>query len=591
MEILRISLIALNALVLLFLGLTAFLLLGNLWAGLVLQIAPFLSVTLVEECFTKVAPEQLLFTAVSVLVMSLIKYSRCQERGTAKYSILFGLIAGFGLATKMTFLPFLIIPLIVLVGKQNKWIYIFSVPLSFVLFTLPAVTVYPQMAYWFLNLGTHTGTYGQGSSGIIDFSQYFSALLQIAINNKALIIVLIVGIITLVYFYGKSSEENQGEEKNMRNQLIAVVIAIAASIMMVAKHYHCNHYLFPAFSIIGYVVVLVIILCSDYFKNQFQSINRFLFPSLFVVITGVALLNIPFLTQAYNGYRASNQSTSEAESRLNTEYAEFSKVYYYPGSFNNFASLKWGNVYARQYNTDKLMELFPEVLFYNTSEKCFQQWETKITPEALLEKCKSKILLVGGPRTDDEFRQVEKDGFKLQKLFEGRVQAAYDIDIENSAIFNTGIKKSNQWWSVTVDFEKISPNGRNVLSSGGTKFCSNSSLSTKKGKSGTSSIALAEFDSYAMDYELTDVRPNDYYEISIWRYGSKKDAFLIVSAGSADPLYLQTDGYSETNTEGWQKIEISVKIPNEFKSNKLKIYLWNHSKSPVWFDDFCITKY
>jgi hypothetical protein len=280
-----------------------------------------------------------------------------------------------------------------------------------------------------------------------------------------------------------------------------------------------------------------------------------------------------------------------AEDQLNKEYIDYSRIYYYPGSFNSYASLKWGNVYARQNSSEKLMELFPDGLFFNAMDKCFQLWETEITPEALLKKCKGKIMLVGGPRSEMELKQIEKEGLKLKKVFEGRIQVTYEIDIMNSSIFSKAVQKIPPLWTLSVDFENLSNDNKLILSNTGSKFCTNSSLSDEKSKSGKSSVKLADFDSYSMDYELVDVKPGDLYELSIWRYGNKEDAFLIVSAGQSDPLYFQADRYTETNKDGWQKIELTVKITEEFKSNKLKIYLWNHSKKPVWFDDFSISKF
>ncbi len=590
-EVLRYSIIALNALVFLVLGFVAAFLLGNLWAGLILQLAPALSVIFLEESFTKVAPEPFLFSAVSVLVMVLLKYYKSQDDRSLKYPLIFGLIAGFGMATKLTFLPVLIIPFIVLTGKRNKWIYVFSILPAFVLFTLPAVTGYPQMAGWFLNLGTHTGTYGQGSSGIIDYSTYFISLASISRNNMAMMAILFAGAVALIFNLKKQAGESGQIKKALFNQLLAVVIAVVISILMVAKHYHSNHYLFPAFSLMGYMLVLIILLVRLKVKGKKQGWTGLLFPAVLAVITGVSLLNVPALSMAYKGYRMSNQSTAETEARLAKEYTDYAKVYYYPVSFNQYASLKWGNVYSRQYNNDKLMELFPEGVFYNTMEKSFQFWETNVTPETLGKRLGNKILLVGGPRSEDEFVQMGNAGFKLNKLFESRVQAVYEIDIINSPVFKNIVQKTNPVWSLGCDFEKVSPDGKSILAADGSDFCTVSSLSADKARSGKNALKLVGFDSYAMDYKIENVKAGDSFEMNIWRYGINKGAFLVVAGGPADPFYQQTDGFFETDAKGWQKIEAEFKIPAGFKGNTIKVYLWNHSKSPVWFDDFTVTKY
>ena len=198
-EVLRKSFIAVNAYVLLILGLVTFLFLGSFLAGLLLQIAPFLSVTLVQELFTKIAPEQFLFTVTAVLTMLLIKFYISRDQCWKGYPLLFGLIGGFGMATKITFLPILVIPFLLLKGKLNKLIYVVSIIFSFVLFTLPAVPRYPAMFDWVFNIGTHTGIYGAGNTGFIDSAVYFSSLNSIIENNKSMIAVMLLSVVVLLF--------------------------------------------------------------------------------------------------------------------------------------------------------------------------------------------------------------------------------------------------------------------------------------------------------------------------------------------------------------------------------------------------------
>ena len=120
-EVLRYSLIVLNTLVLFFLGFFALSMFGNIWLALLLQICPFLSATLIEEMYTKVAPEPFLFATVALLAILLFKYYTSDDRHKKSFVILFALLSGFGLATKMTFLPFLIIPFIILEGWRRKF--------------------------------------------------------------------------------------------------------------------------------------------------------------------------------------------------------------------------------------------------------------------------------------------------------------------------------------------------------------------------------------------------------------------------------------------------------------------------------------
>ncbi len=590
-EVLRKGLIVMNTLVLVLLGLFTLVLLGNFWAALLLQVAPFLSVTLIEECFTKVAPEPLLFAATAALIILLLKYYKSVNQGSKKYPLWFGLLAGFGLATKMTFLPILIIPFIVLTGTRNKWIYVFSIIPSFVLFTLPAVKGYMSMAHWFLNLGTHTGTYGQGSSGLIDPAVYFSSMISIAENNKSLITVMfVVALVLLSTLFITSKRDTKVFSKEF-NIATALLLAQAASILLVAKHYHSNHYLFPALSLTGFVLVMSYLLIDSKIHEKAKKLFKFSLPVTVAILIGLSVLNIPYLTLAYKGYRLSNQSTDETFTRLERDYKGFVKVYYYPVSFNVYSSLRWGNVYSRLYSTEKLMELYPEGLFYNAWEKSFQFWETNISAREFVKKYGSKILLVGGPLTNDEFKVVEEGGLRLNRLFESRVQVVFQVDTASSEMFKEVNNTHAPLWSLQTDFEIFSSNEQWIMSKDSGQFCKSSAIATDKARSGKHSLKLPVYDSYAMDYDLQDVKKGDRFEISIWRYGNDQDVFLIASGGRNDPFYQQSRGYIETDSKGWEKVTLDFKIPEGFQGTKLKVYLWNHSKIPVWFDDFQIDKY
>ncbi|MEI8049105.1 MAG: hypothetical protein WCI92_17110 [Bacteroidota bacterium] len=590
-EVLRKGFILLNACILLLLGLFAFSVLKNFWAGLLLQVAPFLSVTLIEECFTKVAPEQMLFTAVAVLIILLLRFYVSDDRGNRKFSLLFGLLAGFGMATKLTFLPVLIIPFIVLKGQRNKWLYVGAIIPSFVLFTLPAVTGYLHMANWFLNLGTHTGTYGSGSTGFIDPAKYMSSLILIVKNNKVLVIVMILAALVLLFANFIGRKQRTAKSKKELSILISLLVAQFGSILMVAKHYQSNHYLFPALSLVGFVLIFIYLLISSRLQEKGRSVLSKSFPVLVAIVIGFAVLNKPDLTLAYEGYRSSNQSTNETFARLDREYKSYVKVYYYPVSFNEYASLKWGNVYSKQYSSEKLMELFPEGLFYNVAENSFQFWEINIPAKELIKKYGGRILLVGGPLNYEDFKKVEANGLKLKRLFDSRVQAVFEVDTANSDFFKGKMHSGTPKWSLQNDLETLSPDGQSVLSADGTVFCKNSAVASGKARSGKHAFSLPTIECYGMNYEIPGVKPSDWYEISIWKTANSPDAFLVASAGTADPFYLQSSEYTETDEKGWGKVMLNFKIPDDFKGNKLKIYLWNHGNSPCWFDDFRIDKY
>jgi len=589
-EVLRKSYILLNTLLLFLLGLVALTLLKNIWLALSLQTVPFLSITLVEELSTKIAPEQLLFSSAMLLIMLMIRYYTSAKKESKWYPVLFGVLCGFGLVTKFTFLPMLIIPFIILKGKWNKIIYVFTIIPSFIFFTLPAAPAYKLMLKWYLALGSHTGTYGQGEEGFIDLADYIQSMIRLSSVNKALVLAIFAAFFMLAVVYVRYRRKNDSEKKEETWFIAALFTAMAGSVIMVAKHYHSNHYLFPALSMTASVFVFIYLWVFPVSKQANGKFRVFAPPAILAVFMVLSLLNIPYLVLAYEGYRMSNKSTDETMARINNDYKGYVKTYYYPGSFNEISQLRWGNVYARRYHTDALMNLYPEGLFYNVWEKNFQLWETTILPAEFLKKYGGKILLIGGPQTAEEMRMVEASGLKLKKLFDGRIQVVYEIDTARSELFQNVVHSAAPLWVIKNDLETLSPDKQWIIANG-ENFCKNAALSSNNPRSGKYSFSVPGIDSYAMEYMLKEPLPGQLYEISVWRYGGSDEVSLVVSSENPEVLYLRSKGIAETDEKGWEKINLVFRIPETFSEKSLKVYLWNHSNKPAWFDDVEVARY
>ena len=68
-DVLRLSFILLNTLLIILSGIVALSVLKNIWLAISLQLTPFLSTTLIEHLATKISPEQLLFSSTIFLAI------------------------------------------------------------------------------------------------------------------------------------------------------------------------------------------------------------------------------------------------------------------------------------------------------------------------------------------------------------------------------------------------------------------------------------------------------------------------------------------------------------------------------------------
>jgi len=179
---------------------------------------------------------------------------------------------------------------------------------------------------------------------------------------------------------------------------------------------------------------------------------------------------------------------------------------------------------------------------------------------------------------------------KLKKLFEGRIQVVYEVDTAHSALFQDVMRPGKAKRVLQSDFETLSDD-KQWISANGDSFCKNASLTTEKPRSGNYSVSMPLKDSFAMEYELRNIKPGQQYEISIWRFGGDDEASLVVSAFNSELFYARSKGTLEKDAKGWSKLVVAFKVPEEFREDKLKVYLWNPGEKPAWFDDFELTQY
>ncbi len=580
-ELERKILVSMNALMLLFLGLISLLLIRNVWLSLILQATPFISSNLLEIVFTKVSPEPLLVFIIMIMILLVLRLYVDYDKEKKNFAVFFGIISGAGLATKATFLPLAILPVLLLRQRKHKLLYLAVIIPSFVLFTFPAIPEYPHMAKWFLGLTTHTGTYGQGGTGFIDFGAYFKSLPEIIMNNLAMSLALLGALALCILVIVKEGPKNLVSSKPVRFA-ISIAIIQFLGILMVAKHYHTNHYLIPCISLTGLFWVFTIHSIKEIPSFIPHSIHKFLAPGVLVIMMLFAASTKNYLEAANHGYIISNQETEKVNTRLKTEFAGYVKAYYYPVSINVYSALRWGSVYSRQLHLDALKRIYPDGIFYDIRINRFQLWEATLPVEELVKEYGPKILLVGGPMSKDELISLENAGLSLKEIYYGRIQSIYEVDTTKSSLFNDVGKP--EIWSAFCGAETISDDEQ-WFQEPGFKFQNSKNQSSEQVRNGSFAAKLPYRDTFAMSIEIDSVVPGQRYKFSAWRKGPEGTSFLVASSVKEGEMYQQNGESLKTDEKGWSKILLDLNIPENFTPGKIKFYLWNSTDAPCYFDD------
>jgi hypothetical protein len=399
----------------------------NLWSALIFQITPFLSVNVLEHAWTKVSPEPVLLFITTLYAAVLVVYYYDTKQRSRFYIMLFSLMGGFGLATKATFLPVLVIPFFLLANWKRSLIYLFGVVAIFFLFTLPAHAEYHRMFDWFIGILTHKGIYGGGEKGFIDIPLYLQNLNQIIVNNLFFSFVLLISIVSifLVYFHSKISRSQKGAEN--KPILLALVSANILGILVVAKHYHANHYLLPALALSGVTLFFSfesIKTISN--RGNWLKFAQIIFIALFLLVFFIWF--IPLLQVKNQGYKETNKEYVEVNEIMKCNYAEFRKVYHYPDGLNKLSALKFGNGYSKLTNQKALTKLYPNAFFYNVMSGQFQLWEKDVSEKDVFDNLGQEVIITGRPIKPEDLAALKKSGIDLKNIYQGKFQALYEVD-------------------------------------------------------------------------------------------------------------------------------------------------------------------
>jgi len=232
---------------------------GGHVAPWLLQLAPFISMVVLKNSH-HVKPETLLIPTVEMLaavaVLSLTPGLLARRR--LWFALAFGVIAGFGVATKITAFPVFLLPLFVLAAGAGprQWgravaLYGISALAAGFVFTLPALGAYDVFFDWMGRIIHGSGAYGGDAAGT-GMAAYPLSILKM-FKRPAFHVVFILSLVTLAAVWRRRRHSALAAE--------ALLLAgIAASqffhVLVVAKQANAM-YMIPSFVLIPLAFVLV----------------------------------------------------------------------------------------------------------------------------------------------------------------------------------------------------------------------------------------------------------------------------------------------------------------------------------------------
>lgn len=109
---------------------------------------------------------------------------------------------------------------------------------------------------------------------------------------------------------------------------------------------------------------------------------------------------------------------------------------------------------------------------------------------------------------------------------------------------------------------------------------------TDRTHSGRYAFYLTPEHAYAAHISLRPVQPCEAITVSAWRLGNNLSAGIVASAPDVADFHTFQNGYIElVQPDNWHRIRHEIRLPEDYPSDQLDIYLWNSVNDSIWMDD------
>lgn len=304
----------------------------------------------VIETFSMFTPEPMLLTGVLLLCLGLFPVLIKNEGSDPKYARYFGLALGFGMATKVTFLPLGLL-LFLFPRIQQKKIVKFAA-ISFLICTFPIWGRYFNMAKWLFKIAFHEGIYGTGSVGLVNSSKIIDHAKQLIAVTPFLFVTLTALSAYLIFSHKKNVPI-------INKFLILSLGALLFSLCLNLKHPGVR-YMVPVLLLCAPLAAVIAYQYGQYKKIYIMGLYA-------IMLSGVGLSGIDY--QKWHQLRVlESKGRANFEAYVATHHCKV--IGYGLPSLQSYAMF-FGNQWGWKKRTQILDKYYPDTVFFEPSQEVF----------------------------------------------------------------------------------------------------------------------------------------------------------------------------------------------------------------------------
>ncbi len=553
---------------------------GDVRLALFFQLIP-VSAYLGIQNFVFLIPEGLIICILTYY--SALLWVWTGDKGRADFWI-FSLITALLITTKITCLPFIIVPFFFIRKFSVIIKYFFATVVFSGLLLFPIWNRLPEMFSWFYRLATHSGIYGLGKEQVVDVSSFGPNLVNIF--STELFFSFGYALITLGVIAGAVLKK--WENSYFRLSLAFWIIS-SVQIVLTAKHFSFHYILVPQLLVIPSLFAIFRFLGIGFS-------NKVVFSSAFALCAFYLIYNNALSASIYNDGNRLYELSLTAK-----KYASFPKIITtsFEGSCYPESALHLGEAYGGKYFSPGhayLRSHYPNTYFYSIQGDFFQFWDQTISSSEIIEN-HEKVLIYFLQKDEQTERNI------ISKIAAGRESLIKKIQLlehnnstgEDFYLLQVDTSLASHLYTVTervnCDFEKKrSDNLAFVSSSPEFTFPNAESQSAEQHYSGNYSVKIPP-GNYACCTSFT-VNAGDALDIKVNNLSTENPVCLILSAADGKVFYKSSVNISKELSKGWKQINLKAEIPTGYPDKTVKFCLYNYGSSISYVDDliFLISK-
>ncbi len=405
-------------------GKTIYRITHNLSYALAIQTAPLI-IHVWYDISGRIYPELLFIIPVYLLQVQLMRELYDQGNSPKRSVYLYAFAVAFGISLKMTFIPFIVLPLFLIPKYKEKLRFLLATLIFFFVLSPQVAVQFSHFKNWMKGIFIHSGAYEGGNKNIIDLSVFSDNLSKIVADQRlfyfsaAILLILILALIVTKHQKSKHLLVGAG-----------ITFVLIGCTFIISKQFAVRYFL-PALLFFPFLLILDKEITGVFFKQKWIGI---VLTALIVFILSLKIVHtIPYMRVVSNS--VSQQMNARILTRAYTRTLDPDGYFIivsqdYGCPFHEYSIMYSFAVGGRQWPDHRkiLDKLYPRRFMYFTWDNTLRYWGNPFNP--------ASIITSGRP----VYLYLEKNREELYKKTVDKLLANYkNITVRETLIFENPV--------------------------------------------------------------------------------------------------------------------------------------------------------